>query len=474
MLLRRIFDSALAQASYLVGCPATKQAIIIDPTCDIDRYFDLARSEGYRITAVAETHVHADFVSGVCGFVAHHPVAAYLSAEGPESPWINTTTLASGACIARIRAGDTFEVGTLTFTARHTPGHTRESLSYELTPTDGATRLLFSGDFLFAGDVGRPDLGAFATEGMTLREAIERLRDSIASLEDLPSDTQVLPGHGAGSECGKSICNLPATTIGIERVINRAVRSYAAGAEFENAVMAGATEPPPYFARVKKLNEAGARSFDALPVIPRLERDAFARCCTRPEYTIIDTRPWNDYLDSRLPYSISAPFEPSFGATVANYLDEEDRLVLIAPEARVGEIVRVLLRVGVAPEHIEGWIEPAAVSALSTGSFATAGVDEVSAAKAHTLIEREEVHVLDVRTCREFAEGHLPNATHIPFTHLRARLSELDKTRPVICYCRGGGRSARAAAYLARNGFTALNMRGGYWPYAGRGYAVER
>jgi hydroxyacylglutathione hydrolase len=472
MLLRRIYDSALAQASYLVGCPTTKEAIIIDPTCDIDRYFDLAASEGYRISAVAETHVHADFVSGVCGFVTHHAVTAYISAEGPDSPWTNATTLAASARIVRIHAGDSFTVGALTFTARHTPGHTRESLSFELA-RGGETRLLFSGDFLFAGDVGRPDLGAFATEGMTLREAIDRLRESIASLEDLPSDTQVLPGHGAGSECGKSICNLPATTIGIERVINRAVRTYAEGGDFESAVMAGATEPPPYFARVKKLNEAGARSFAVLPHIAELDCEAFARCATRPEFTVIDTRSWNDYLDARLPYSISAPFEPSFGATVANYLEEDDRLVLITPRARVVEIVRLLLRVGVAPESIEGFIEPAAVSLLATGSFATEGVDEVSAAKAHAMIERGEVSVLDVRTCREFSAGHLPSAKHIPFTHLRSRVQELDNTRPVICYCRGGGRSARAAAYLARHGLTALNMRGGYWPYAGRGYATE-
>ena len=473
MLLRRIYDPHLAQASYLVGCRATNTAIVIDPSCDIDRYLEAAASEGVRITAVAETHVHADFISGVCGFLAVQPVRAYLSVEGPESPWMSTATLVKGAEIVRLHAGESFTVGKLTFTVRHTPGHTRESLTFELTSPATGTKLLFSGDFLFAGDVGRPDLGAFATDGMTLQEAVDRLRGSLAALDDLPADTQVLPGHGAGSECGKSICNIPATTLGIERVINRAMKHHGDEGEFTTAVLAGATEPPPYFARVKKLNEIGARAFTELPQPRLLTSEEFALRCERPEFTIIDTRPWNDYLDSRLPYAISAPFEGPFGATVANYLEPDDRLVLIAPRATVPEIVRVWLRVGVLPESIDGWIEPRTVSTLATGSFPTCGIDDISAVHAHELVEMGAASCVDVRTCTEYRAGHLPDAKHIPYTHLRVRVGELDRTKPVICYCRGGSRSARAAAFLARSGFTAFNMRGGYWPYAGRGFRVE-
>jgi hydroxyacylglutathione hydrolase len=473
MFVRRIFDAHLAQASYLVGCRSSGEALVIDPSCDIDRYEAAAAEEKVRIVAVAETHVHADFVSGLCGFVAHRPVRCYISAEGPEPAWIARTAFAAGAQVVRLHAGESFRVGQLEFHARHTPGHTRESLTYELEGTRRGTRLLFSGDFLFAGDVGRPDLGAFATDGMTLGESIDRLRDSLASLCDLPSETQVLPGHGAGSECGNSICNLPATTLGIERVINRALRSHAEHGDFHKAVLDGSNQPPPYFARVKRLNEDGARALTQPPVVRMLAPDEFASRCERPEFTVIDTRPWNDFLDTRLPYAISAPFERSFGPTVANYLEEDDRVVLIADEAKVGDIVRVLLRVGTAPEAIEGFIEPAAVGTLSAGSFATAGVDEISPIRAHRLVESQAATVVDVRTCAEFANGHLPGALHIPYTHLRARMAEIDRSRPVLCYCRSGNRSARAAAFLAREGFTAYNMRGGYWPYAGRGFAVE-
>jgi hydroxyacylglutathione hydrolase len=473
VLLRRIYDAALAQASYIVGCPTTREALVIDPACDIDRYLEVAAKEGLRIVAVAETHVHADFVSGVPCFVEHHAVTAYLSGEGPAQDWMRSARLATGARIELLRSGSSFRVGSLEFHARHTPGHTRESLCYELVPSGSRTRLLFSGDFLFAGDVGRPDLGAFATEGMTLAEAVRHLEASLASINDLPSETQVLPGHGAGSECGKSICNIPATTIGIERVINRALRAQSEGGDFSGAVLSGATEPPPYFARVKRMNEAGGRGFDTLPAVRALSADEFGEICQKPEFTVIDTRAWNDYLDTRLPYSISAPFEKSFGPTVANYLEEDDRVAIIAEAAKVADITRVLLRVGVAPESIVGFVEPRTVAALAVGTFATAGADEVSPVRAHELIERGEAQVLDVRTCSEFAAGHLPGARHIPYTHLRARIGELDRALPVVCYCRSGNRSARAAAYLARAGFTALNMRGGYWPYAGRGYRVE-
>jgi hydroxyacylglutathione hydrolase len=473
MLLRRIYDEHLAQASYLVGCKATGDAIVIDPACDIDRYLAIASQAGVRIVAVAETHVHADFVSGICGFVTHHPVRAFVSAEGPEPAWMREASLAAGAEVVRLHAGDAFEVGELRFRVRHTPGHTRESLCFELDAGQRGTTLLFSGDFLFAGDVGRPDLGAFATEGMTLREAVDRLRESLSSLGDLSGETQVMPGHGSGSACGKSICNLPATTIGIERVINRALRTHADSGAFSEAVLSGSAEPPPYFARVKRINERGLRPLDRPPEIPALSPERFAACCQDPSFTVIDTRPWNDYLDTRLPYSISAPFERSFGPTVANYLEEDDRVVLIADAAKVGDIVRVLLRVGLPADALEGFIEPRMVTALATGSFATTGVDEISPVRAHEMIERGEVTVVDVRTCAEFAAGHLPGALHIPYTHLRARASEIDPSRPVLCYCRSGNRSARAAAYIARAGMTAFNMRGGYWPYAGRGFAVE-
>jgi hydroxyacylglutathione hydrolase len=473
MLLRRIFDSSLAQAAYLVGCPETREAIVIDPACDIDRYLAIAETDRLRIVAVAETHLHSDFVSGACGFASHHPVTVYLSSEGRAPDWTAGTRLAEGAQVATVGAGDAFGVGTLRFIVRHTPGHSAESLSFELA-RPGASPLLFSGDFLFAGGVGRVDLGSLAEGGLTVDEAVERLRGSIAALEDLPAETEVLPGHGQGTECGMAICRMPATTLGIERVINRAIRAQAEGRDLGEALAKGAAAPPPYFARVRRLNAGGSRAIARPPQVAELDAAAFAPLFADPSMIVVDTRPWHDYLDLRLPHAISAPFERSFGPTVANYLEEGDRVVLVAPRAEVEAMVRVLLRVGVAPDAIAGFVEPTTVARLDDDCFADAGaVDEIAPVAAHALVESGDAQVVDVRTAGEFAQGHLVDARHIPFIELRARADELDPDRPVLCYCRSGNRSARAAGYLASRGFTAYSMRGGYWPYAGRGYATE-
>ncbi|MFM1824250.1 MAG: hypothetical protein RI967_2516 [Planctomycetota bacterium] len=470
MLLRRIFDQSLAQAAYLVGCPTTREAIVIDPACDIDRYLAAAEADGLRIVAVAETHLHSDFVSGVCGFVAHHPVTAYLSSEGRAPRWTATPRLAAGARLELVRAGASFAVGSLGFTVRHTPGHSAESLSFELA-RDGRSPLLFSGDFLFAGGVGRVDLGALAEGGLTVGEAVERLQESIAALADLPGETEVLPGHGQGTECGMAICRMPATTLGIERVINRAIRAQAEGRDLGEALAAGAAAPPPYFARVRRINAEGSVAIARPPEIAALDATRFAALLADPATVVVDTRPWHDYLDLPLPHAISAPFERSFGPTVANYLEDGDRVVLVAPAGEIEAMTRILLRVGVAPAAIAGFLEPASVARLDDALFADGtAVDEITPVAAHALVAAGAVQIVDVRTTGEFAKGHLPDARHIPFIELRARGDELDASKPVLCYCRSGNRSARAAGYLASRGFTAYSMRGGFWPYAGRGY----
>ena len=472
MLLRRIFDPSLAQAAYLVGCPTTREAIVIDPACDIDRYLAAAEAEGLRIVAVAETHLHSDFVSGLCGFLAHRAVTGYLSSEGRAPRWTAAPRLADGARLELVRAGAAFTVGSLRFTVRHTPGHSAESLSFELA-REGRSPLLFSGDFLFAGGVGRVDLGALAEGGLTVGEAVERLKESIAALEDLPSETEVLPGHGQGTECGMAICRMPATTLGIERVINRAIRAQAEGRDLGEALAAGAAAPPPYFARVRRINAEGSVAIARPPEVAPLDAARFAALLADPATVVVDTRPWHDYLDLPLPHAISAPFERSFGPTVANYLEEGDRVALVAPAGEIEAMTRVLLRVGVAPAGIAGFLEPAAVARLDDALFADeSAVDEITPVAAHALVERGAVAVVDVRTAREFEQGHLPDARHIPFIELRARGAELDTAKPVLCYCRSGNRSARAAAYLASRGFTAYSMRGGYWPYAGRGFCA--
>ncbi len=471
MILRRIYDDALAQASYLVACPETREAILFDPERDIDRYEADAARAGVRIVAVAETHVHADFLSGVPAFVRTRPVTAYVSACGAMPAWTAGGTLHPGARIVAVRAGDEFGVGTLRFRVRHTPGHTAESVTFEALDRAGRPHLLISGDFLFAGDVGRPDLGFLATDGVSVDEAAERLRRSLEMLDDLPEETGVLPGHGAGSACGKQICRLGRTTLGIERLINRPLRSRADATEFLRVLLRDQPDPPPYFGRVKRANENGAPILERLPEPPELAPEAFVRAACEPRAVVVDTRPWGRFLDKHLPGSISAGLDPYFGPTVANYVEPGDEVLLVAPRAQVERIVRLLARVGV--DDVRGFIEPEQFEAIPDDPCACDDVEDVGACAASRRVRAGEVQVVDVRSKQEYQASHVAGAVHIPFIQLPLRIGELDRDRPVLVYCRSGNRSARAGAYLARHGFRVINLRGGFWPYAGRGYAVE-
>lgn len=472
MILRRVYDEALAQASYLVACPETREAILFDPERDIDRYEADAARAGMRIVAVAETHTHADFLSGMTSFVSTRPVTAYVSACGALPEWTTRGRVHPGARIVPVRAGDEFGVGTLRFRVRHTPGHTSESVTYEVLDEAGQPQLLISGDFLFAGDVGRPDLGFLATDGLSVDEAAERLRRSLELLDDLPEETTVLPGHGVGSACGKQICRLGRTTLGIERLINRPLRSRADASEFLRVLLRDQPDPPPYFGRVKRANEQGAPVIERLAEPREMPPEEFARAACDPRTLVVDTRPWSRFLDKHLPGSISAGLDPYFGPTVANYVEPEDEVLLVAPRGQVERIVRLLARVGV--DRVLGYIEPDDFERVPDEPCACDDLEEVNAPAANRHVEGGEVQVVDVRSRQEYQAAHVTGALHIPFIQLPLRIAELDRARPVLVYCRSGNRSARAGAYLARQGFRVINLRGGFWPYAGRGYAVEQ
>ena len=467
MICRRIYDPALAQASYLVGCPKTREAILFDPERDIDRYEREAEHDGVRIVAVAETHLHADFVSGMRAYGATRPVTLLVSGMGPRAPWTAEGPFHPGASVRFVQDGDEIAVGSLRFRARHTPGHTREALSFEFMDAKGFPVAFFSGDFLFAGDIGRPDLGFLASGGMSVEESAEALRRSLALLDDMPDATVVLPGHGAGSACGKMICRLPESTVGIERIINRPLRAKDDSARFVEGLLRDQPDPPPYFGRVKDTNERGPALHDRVPSPPRLSPADFVAASKELSRVVLDTREWSAWMDGHLPGSIFAMLDPYFGPTAANYLDAGDEVLLVAEEEDVDEAVRVLFRVGI--DRFAGWIAPHEFAAIDEDEFEGAGCEEVSPREANRRI-RAGAAVLDVRSKQEFAKGHIAGATHIPFIQLSARAAELDPARPVVAYCRSGNRSARACAYLRRHGFTVANLRGGYWPYVGRGF----
>ena len=468
MIYRRIYDAALSQASYLVGCAASREAVLVDPARDIDRYEDAAAEAGVRIVVVAETHHHADFVSGVRAFAATRPVQVFMSGVSDRAQWTADGGLHADASARFLGDGDTFEVGSLRLRARATPGHTRESLSFELIGRDHLTTALLTGDFLFAGEVGRPDLGSLATRGMTVDEGVEALRTSLALLDDMTDGTTILPGHGAGSACGKMIAGLSETTVGIERIINKALRLAGDPVLFRESVLHDIPDPPPYFARVKALNEVGPAVHESIPFPPCLSAAEFLETAARPGCVVVDMRDWNSWVEGHLPGALFVLLDQWFAPTVANYLEAGDEVLIVADATTVKHAVRIMYRVGI--DRFAGWISPSEFNAIDAGHLESSGCEDISPRDARARIQQGGVGVIDVRTCQEFADGHLDEARHIPYVQIPARIGELDPSVPLIVYCHRGNRSARACAYLRRRGFQVTHLLGGYFPYAGRGF----
>ena len=259
MFFRQVYDSALAQAAYFIGCQRTGEAIVIDPARDIDRYVALANDEGFTIVAAADTHIHADYLSGVREFVERLGKRGYVSDEGGED-W-RYLWPRDGDDVVRLRHGDTFSIGHIDFRAAHTPGHTPEHLSYFVTDRGGGAEEpmgICTGDLLFVGDMGRPDLLDTAAGHVgTSEPAARALAESARALLALEDYLQVWPGHGAGSACGKALGAVPQTTIGYERRRNPALMRAGDADGFVDFILAGQPEPPPYFARMKKDNREG-------------------------------------------------------------------------------------------------------------------------------------------------------------------------------------------------------------------------
>ncbi len=309
MILRRLYNEQLSQASYLVGCETTGEALVIDPNRDVDAYTELAASQGLRVVAVTETHIHADFVSGARELAARAGARLLLSRAGPEK-WQYRYASAVGAAL--LRDGDCFEVGRVAVRAMHTPGHTPEHLSFVLTDSVAASEPMgvFTGDFVFVGDVGRPDLLETAVGVAGAKE--EGARQLFASLQrfrELPDYLQVWPGHGAGSPCGRTLGSVPQSTVGYEKRFNWA---FQAGDEagFVRAVLDGQVEPPAYFARMKHVNREGPVPLASLSTPGELPTEMLAAKLEGGAVVVVDTRSADAYAGGTCPAHSTFPRVP--------------------------------------------------------------------------------------------------------------------------------------------------------------------
>ncbi|WP_457651261.1 rhodanese-like domain-containing protein [Rhodocaloribacter sp.] len=465
MLFRQIFDEKLAQYAYLIGCQATGEALVIDPERDIDQYIALAEKEGLEIVAVADTHIHADYLTGMREF-AERGVKVYASDEG-DADWKYEWLLNSDTYKYQLlKDGDTFRVGNIEIKAVHTPGHTPEHLSYLVTDLGGGADApigLASGDFVFVGDLGRPDLleSAAGIEGM-MEPSARTLYQSVVKFLEMDDYLQIWPAHGAGSACGKALGAVPETTVGYERRFNPAIRAASEGEDaFVGFILEGQPEPPMYFARMKRDNKLGPKVLGTLPNPRRLTLGELGKLAGNTDVALVDTRlDYSAFMAGHLPGSLYAPFNKSFNTVVGSFVEENTPIYLIIEEDHLDQAVRDLVRIGL--DDVVGFITPDVLVTYGEQGGELAKIEEVSVEQLDDLRRRNDVLIFDVRYHSEFVEGHVPNAYNLAHTRLYVRKDEVPKDKKLAIHCKTGGRAAVSAALLARYGYDVIFVNGDF------------
>lgn len=451
MFFKQLFDEKLAQYAYLVGCQANGTAVVIDPMRDIDQYINAAAKESLTIIAAADTHIHADYLSGLHEF-AERGIKVYASDEG-DKDWKYEWLKGSSYDYELLNDGDTFQLGDITFKAWHTPGHTPEHLSYYIT--DGAVADepmgITTGDFIFVGDVGRPDLLESAAGMKDIMESSARtLFKSVEKFKEVPEYLQIWPGHGAGSACGKTLGAIPESTVGYELRYNNSLKSATSEDNFVRFILEGQPEPPLYFARMKKENKMGPKLLKGIPQPNRLTVGQLKKIVKEDQGTLLDSRSREAFANGHLPGSLLSMLSKQFNTVAGSYIAEEETIYLVIEEHNVREAVTDLIHVGL--DNVGGYVTPADLKTyadqggelvrLKIGSF-----DMVEEKK-----DDQDYKVLDVRKSSEYEEGHIDGALNFAHTRLPENLNDIPADKTLLVHCQRGIRSSVAAAFLARHG----------------------
>lgn len=474
MLLKRFYHDGLAQASYLVGCQQTGEALVVDPNRDLAQYVDAAAAAGLRITHVTETHIHADYLSGSRELAQRTGARLLLSAEGGQD-WQYQFAREAGA--SHLQDGDSFAVGNVRVEAMHTPGHTPEHLTFLVTDTLMSPHPVgaLTGDFIFVGDVGRPDLleRAAGIEG-TMRAGAKLLFESLRRFtERCPDYLQLWPGHGAGSACGKSLGAMPHTTLGYEKLTNWAFQIDREEL-FVDAVLAGQPDPPTYFATMKRMNRDGPSPLGEAPRPPLRPAPDLAAVLERGDL-VIDIRPAADFAAAHVPGTISLPLTRSFVGYAGWILPYERDLYLLtgaATEASATAAALELAMIGL--DRVAGWFDADAIPTWTLGggtlqAMASVGIEDIAPRMALG------AHLYDVRAQSEWVTGRIAGATLAPLGRLAEALAGEPRDRPLLLVCESGSRSAIGASMLQREGFRDVaNVVGGMAAWRRAGGALER
>lgn len=472
MLFRQYFDPKLAQYAYLVGCQQTQEALLIDPLRDIDQYVEAAEAEGLTITAVAETHIHADFLSGAREFAERHGTKLYLSDEGADEGWASNWAKGSDYDVTLLGDGDSFMIGAIEVVAAHTPGHTPEHLSYIVIDRGGGASTpigIATGDFVFVGDLGRPDLLEQAAGMHGVQEDSARtLFHSLPRFRELGDELQVWPAHGAGSTCGKALGAVPTTTVGYERRYNASLAAADGGEDaFVDAILSGQPEPQMYFARMKRDNRDGVPLLGTLPRPEHLTAREFADRAADGSSLVIDTRlDRSGFMAKHVPGALYAPMNKSFNAVVGSLVtDETTAITLIVEEGSLDEAIRDLVRIGY--DNVTGYVTPEGLERYFEDGGATATIPELTFDDVARLRTEDNVEVLDVRFASEYEAAHVPGALNASYTRLPAYLEDrVPQEATLLVHCQSGGRAAAASAFLAREGHDVRYVNGPFTDYS--------
>ena len=473
MFFNRFYDENLAQASYMIACEKTREAIIVDPNLDVSQYTRAAGAQRARIAHVIETHIHADFVSGARALAEATGAALHLSAEGGKE-WGYTKAAMKAA--TPLHDGSEIVVGRVRLRATHTPGHTPEHLIFLVSDLERGEDPVgaLTGDFVFVGDVGRPDLleraaGAKDTMVASARELFESLKHFSAQ----PDHLQIWPGHGAGSACGKSLGSMPQTTLGYEKLFNWAFADMSEK-EFVARILEDQPVPPRYFGVMKRVNRA-AELPATRPTPSQLGLEELDTALSA-KALVIDTRAADKFAAGHLPGTLNIPLGKSFlNWTGALVPDDRDFYLITEAQSDDGTkpVLDDLAKVGLT--RVAGFFRSDILHDWKSKHANLEQVPQLNSSQLHGMLGRKPVQVVDVRAPDEWSRGHLPGAIHIPLAALPERVGELDASVPIVLHCKGGGRSSIATSFLQARGVgTVSNLAGGYEGWLAEGFEVER
>ncbi|MBI1268737.1 MAG: MBL fold metallo-hydrolase [Cryomorphaceae bacterium] len=449
MKIEQIYTGCLSQGAYYIESKG--EVAIIDPLRETDQYIEKAEQDGATIKYIFETHFHADFVSG------HIDLAKKTGATIVFGP-----TAKTGYDMHEATDGEQFKIGDITITVLHTPGHTLESSCYLLTDENGTATTLFSGDTLFIGDVGRPDLAQGAT-GMTQEQLAGLLFDSLRNkIMPLADDITVYPAHGAGSACGKNLSKQTWDTLGNQKATNYALRSDMTKEEFIAEVTDGILPPPQYFAGNVAMNKTGYASFE--DVLKKgnvaLDADTFEAMANHEGAVVLDTRPESDFVASHIPNSIfigiDGGFAPWVGALIT---DLNQPIVFLCQSGREEEVVTRLSRVGY--DNTFGFLS-GGIEAWKKAGKETDSLEQVTAEQLAEL-SKGDIKIVDVRKASEYEAEHVEGAENVSLNFINEEFAKLNTTDTYYVHCAGGYRSVIFSSILKARGYhNLIDVAGGF------------